>query len=169
MSCALDRLVILQMTEFYKAGVPDCDAFYLRPLGKFNASDPERTWFYARDKGHNFLKGMLKTMCWEGGVPCADRSNHILRATGATGMLDAGAQRKSLWTGQGIIRQTNWSHTLKGQTLQQQQVSAAMTRSEVKESLVLHEVQNVPSTQNVSVKVEIIKGIVSNTVQPRLS
>ena len=148
----------------FEAENSDCDAFYLRPLDKFDASDPECPWFYARAVGHNSLKGMLKARCREGGIPFADGSNHSLRATGATRMLDAGVPEK-------VIMDRTGHHSLDGlkpyarvTDFQQQQVSAVtcMTRSEVKETSVLHEVQNVPSTQDLGAKVEVIKGIVSN-------
>ena len=114
----------------FEAEKSDCDAFYLRPLDKFDASDPDCPWFYyARAIGHNLLKGMLKAMCREGGIPFPDRSNHSLRATGATRMLDAGVPEK-------VIMDRTGHHLLDGlkpyarvTDFQQQQVSAVMTHS----------------------------------------
>ena len=64
----------------------DSDAFYLRPLEKYsNVSG--KPWYYTRAIGHNTLKGMMKSMCKEAGIPAENKSNHSLRATAATRML----------------------------------------------------------------------------------
>ena len=53
-----------------------------------------KLWFYARAIGHNILKGMLKNMFREAGIFTDGKSNHSLRATATTRMIDAGLPEK---------------------------------------------------------------------------
>ena len=57
--------------------------------------------------GHNTLKGLLKNMCTEAGLSSDGKSNHSLRATAATRMLDAGLPEK-------IIMNRTGHHCLDG-------------------------------------------------------
>ena len=75
----------------FPAGNPDNDVFYLRPVGKF---DPMKPWYYTRAIGHNTLKGMLKSICQEAGIPFENKSNHSLRATATTRLIDGGIAEK---------------------------------------------------------------------------
>ena len=87
----------------FKPDSPDKDAFYLRPA----ASDSSAQWYYARPIGHNMLKGMLKAMYKQAGLNCEGISNHSLRATAATRMLNAGLPEK-------VIMDRTAHHSLDG-------------------------------------------------------
>ena len=147
------------------------DSFYLRPVDTFDSSAQESQWYYARPIGHNILKGMLKSMCRQAGrqagIACDGKSNHSLRVTSATTMLDAGLPEK-------VIMDRTGHHSLDGlkpyartTDLQQQQLSSTMTReiqpstSDIdSEKPVLHEIGNVGA--RMEEKVEKVKGLVSS-------
>ena len=64
----------------------DLEAFYLRQLGKVS-EDPNYPWYSCAPIGKNMLRKMLPTMCEEAGI--GRRTNHSLRATGATELFHA--------------------------------------------------------------------------------
>jgi len=64
------------------------DVFYLRPLMKFNRDD-DSIWFTAVSIGRNKLTMLVKEMCKSAGIG-GTKSNHSLRATGATELYRAG-------------------------------------------------------------------------------
>ena len=66
------------------------DILYLRPKEKCPA-DPESSWYEERPLGKNTLSNMMKEMS-QGGI--AKKTNHSLRATGASAMFQAGVAEK---------------------------------------------------------------------------
>ena len=71
---------------------PKLDIFYLRPL-PVAPKNPIKPWFYSSPIGKNVLSSMLKTMCVDAGIE-GHKTNHSLRATGATEMFKAGVPEK---------------------------------------------------------------------------
>ena len=70
----------------------EADLFYVRPLGKVTADSP--TWYTSVPLGKNKLYNMVKEMCTDGGIET--RTNHSLRATGATSLFNAGVPKKMI-------------------------------------------------------------------------
>ena len=106
----------------------DSDVFYLRPFEKCTEGKP---WFYVRAMSHNTLKAMLKTMFKEAGLNADKITNHSLRATATTRMIDAGIPEK-------VIMDRTGHHSLDGlkpycrtTDRQQQLVSKVISCSEV--------------------------------------
>ena len=62
------------------------DNFYLRPLQK-KPEDPNAPWFMSMQVGVNTINQMLSKMCEQAGLE--HRTNHSLRATGASDMFQA--------------------------------------------------------------------------------
>ena len=68
------------------------DFFYARPLSTV-LSDPDKPWFCSALIGKNYLSSIFKSMCAEAGI--SDRkTNHSLRATGASELFEAGVPEK---------------------------------------------------------------------------
>ena len=71
----------------------ELDAFYLRPLT--NApDDPTKSWFATVPVGENKLGAMVKDMFGEVGI--SGKTNHSLRATGATSLYTANVPEKMI-------------------------------------------------------------------------
>ena len=68
------------------------DCFYMQPLGVNVVSDPVKNWFSAQPCGENKLSSMVKNMFEMVGIE--GKTNHSLRATGATEMFRAGVPEK---------------------------------------------------------------------------
>ena len=85
------RLLDLYMSKLLKNAREE-DFFYARPL-PVAPSDPSKPWFYARPVGKNMLNSALKDMCAEAGNS-GHKTNHSLRATGASEMFEAGVPEK---------------------------------------------------------------------------
>ena len=64
------------------------DILYLRPKPKLPA-DPEEAWYENSPVGRNTLSTMVKRMCMDAGIEHGQKSNHSLRATGATAMFQS--------------------------------------------------------------------------------
>jgi hypothetical protein len=64
---------------------------YLRPKVKAPA-DPDSPWYDEIPVGKNTLSSIVKDMCAEGGI--AKKTNHSLRATGASAMFRANVPEK---------------------------------------------------------------------------
>ena len=74
-------LLDLYFSKFPKP--PDSmDFMYLQPKSQV-PSDPKEPWFYPSPMGKNSLHSLVRTMCMEAGIE-EKKSNHSLRATGAT-------------------------------------------------------------------------------------
>ena len=69
------------------------DAFYFAPLQKFSSEKGE-PWFSAVPVGKNTLDRIVKDSCEEAGV--AGKTNHSLRATGATRMYHKGITERAI-------------------------------------------------------------------------
>ena len=67
------------------------DIFYLRPKSSVPASDSE-PWYECVAVGKNSLATMVKRMCLDAGIE--EKSNHSLRATGATSMFQANVSER---------------------------------------------------------------------------
>ena len=105
--------------------------------------------YYARPIGNITLKGMLKSMCQQAGIPCDNKSNHSLRVTSATRMLNAGLSEK-------VIMDRTRHHSLDGPKpyarvtdAQQQLVSSIMTHEIQPNTSVPQEVGNKSVLQEV--------------------
>lgn len=68
------------------------DFFYARPLIAV-PFDQKKPWFYSMPIGKNSLNSMFKDMCAEAGVS-GHKTNHSLRATGASELFEAGVPEK---------------------------------------------------------------------------
>ena len=67
------------------------DNFYLSPVAK--VKDQSKPWFTTVPVGRNALAKMVKEMCADAGIT-GNKTNHSLRATGATGLYCAGVPEK---------------------------------------------------------------------------
>ena len=67
--------------------------FYMQPLGVNVVADPAKNWFSAQPCGENKLSSMVKNMFEMVGIE--GKTNHSLRATGATEMFRAGVPEKN--------------------------------------------------------------------------
>ena len=109
----------------------DANVFYLRPLERYEEDKP---WFYARAIGHNkIIKGMLKNMFREAGISTDGKSNHSLRATATTHVIDAGLPEKVIMDRKGhhsLDSLKPYSRTTDRQQ-QQQQVSVVISYSQL--------------------------------------
>ena len=68
------------------------DIFYVRPLEKM-PSDDTKPWFTGVPVGRNKLSKMVPDMCKEAKIS-GHKTNHSLRATGATELYTAGVPEK---------------------------------------------------------------------------
>ena len=86
----------VSLLDTYFARIPptafERDNFYLRPLAATPA-DPSKPWFSIQPIGWNSLQSMVKDMCAEAGVK-GNKTNHSLRAAGATQLFAAGVPEK---------------------------------------------------------------------------
>lgn len=82
------------LLDLYFSKIPkeafERDVFYLLPLTKIK---PGGSWFTTTPVGKNTLAKMVKEVCTEAGVG-GNKTNHSLRATGATEMYQAGVPEK---------------------------------------------------------------------------
>ena len=86
----------VQVLDLYISKLPKDaiakDIFYVRPLARIPA-DRRLPWFTAIPIGKNELARMVPKMCEEGGI-AGRKTNHSLRATGATQMFQANVPEK---------------------------------------------------------------------------
>ena len=87
----------VHLLDFYIGKIPSSVAavagtFYLRPLPK-KPEDSQAPWFLSTPIGRNTLSTILKKMCAEAGIE-GNKTNHSLRATGATQMFQAEVPEK---------------------------------------------------------------------------
>ena len=86
---------VVFLLDFYFSKCPQpakADVFYLRPLPKV-PSGHDSPWFSSVPLGKNKLAQFVKEMCKEADVG-GNKTNHSLRATGATAMFSAGVPEK---------------------------------------------------------------------------
>ena len=86
----------VQIMDTYISKLPkevkENDFFYARPLPAI-PTDIEKPWFAAVPVGKNTLNTMLKDMCHEAAIS-GHKTNHSLRATGASELFAAGVPEK---------------------------------------------------------------------------
>ena len=68
------------------------DLFYLRPL-QVAPSDPKAPWYAAVPVGRDTLQKKFHLMCEQAGIK-GSKTNHSLRATGATELYESGVPEK---------------------------------------------------------------------------
>ncbi len=72
------------------------DVFYLRPVSKKSMPyDQRESWYECSPIGREKLRHYLETMCKEAGMT-GKKTNHSLRATGATALFSAGVPEKKI-------------------------------------------------------------------------
>ncbi len=95
-SKAGDKCHIHILDLYFSKLPPDAwkkDYFYARPLPNV-PSDPDKPWFSPVPMGKNMLATMLKNMCSEAQID-GRKTNHSLRATGASELFQAGVTEKN--------------------------------------------------------------------------
>ncbi len=92
-SDAGERCHCYLLDTYFKRIPRDCDCFYLRPLQKPDIGKACAVWFSSVPLGRNKLAGMTKEMCKVAGIR-DQKTNHSLRATGATELFLAGVPEK---------------------------------------------------------------------------
>ena len=90
----LRDVVYLLDYYFSKFPKPPLSLMYLQPKQQVPA-DPNEPWFHPNPMGENTLHNLLGTMCVEAGNE-EKKSNHSLRATGATAMFAAQVPEKMI-------------------------------------------------------------------------
>ena len=85
----------MYLLDFYFKRLPkpteDMEFFFAKPLDKVPSKAP---WFHSLPVGKNTLGGLLADICKEAGIE--KKTNHSLRATGATAMFAAGVPEKMI-------------------------------------------------------------------------
>ena len=86
----------VRVLDFYYAKLPkeatEKDVFYLRPLPKMPAKR-DLPWFSGVPVGRNELNKMVQKMCVDAGIS-GNKTNHSLRATGASQLFQANVPEK---------------------------------------------------------------------------
>ena len=70
----------------------DRDNFYLKALSR-SSLKPENLWFSCTPVGRNTLGNIVKSVCFEGQIS-GHKTNHSLRATGASTTFESGGPQK---------------------------------------------------------------------------
>ena len=119
----------------------DLDYFYLRPLEKYS-DEPSAPWYYSSPVGKHKLGSMVKEMFNEIGV--AGKTNHSLRATGASTLFEAKIPEK-------VIQERTGHRSLKALRLyerttdkQQQEISVILAKRPRDEETIAPVPQAVP-------------------------
>ena len=88
---------VVYLLDLYLNRLPkppeDMEFFFAKPLDKV-PSDRKAPWFHSLPVGKNTLGGLLADICKEAGIE--KKTNHSLRATGATAMFAAGVPEKMI-------------------------------------------------------------------------
>ena len=84
------HLLDVYISKLQKAHEIDC--FYMQPMGDNVVNNPSKPWFSTQPCGENKLMGMVKNMFTRIGI--SGKTNHSLRASGATEMFRAGVPEK---------------------------------------------------------------------------
>ena len=127
------RCLVYLLDEYFKrlpSFAYEQDILYLRP--KKNVTDTDTIWYDCTPVGKNTLGTMLKSMCKEAQIE--EKSNHSLRATGATAMFRANVP-------EGVIQKTTGHRNLQCfctyeriSTNQHEEVSKLLMGDFIKES-----------------------------------
>ena len=107
------------------------DNFYLQPL-PITPANPDNPWFSITPVGKNTLANMVKDICKDVKIS-GNKTNHSLRATGASSMFQAGVPEKIIqqWTGH---RSLPGLRQYERTTIEQQKAVCKVLSSEKKES-----------------------------------
>ena len=97
--CLLDLYISKLPTE-----AKEKDLFYVRPMEKLKSE--QSVWYYSIPIGRNKLAKMVPEMCNLGNI-CGHKTNHSLRATGATALYEAEVPEK-------IIQERTGHRSLEG-------------------------------------------------------
>ena len=93
-SAARPRCLVYLLDKYFSKFSPkgkDMDVFYLHPVSK-KVSDDE-PWYECSPVGKEKLRKYMEMMCREAGIT-EKKTNHSLRATGATALFSAGVPEK---------------------------------------------------------------------------
>ena len=86
----------VQLLDFYLSKLPqeafEKDVFYVRPLSRM-PTGKDAPWFSSTPIGRNELSKMVQTMCNEANIS-GKKTNHSLRATGASQLFEANVPEK---------------------------------------------------------------------------
>ena len=133
----------VNILDFYFSKLPakafEDDVFYVRPL-KDVPSDPSAPWYSAVPIGKHTLNDKVKKMCLEAGVQ-GNKTNHSLRATGATRMYQSGIPEK-------VIQERTGHRSLEGlrsyerSSEQQHQIASASTVLSIPQTQTYHHAQH---------------------------
>ena len=90
---AQPRCLVFLLDKYFEKFPPNCrglDVFYLRPKASYSSST---VWYDCVPVGVQKLKKYLECMCKEAGIK-EKKTNHSLRATGASALFHAGVPEK---------------------------------------------------------------------------
>ena len=104
------------------------DVFYLQPVPKV-PSDSSKPWFLVIPVGRNTLSTMVRDICTEGGID-GNKTNHSLRATGASSLFTAGVPEKIIQQRSGHLSLQGLRHYERVTQQQQLAVSRVLSSSE---------------------------------------
>ena len=103
------------------------DNFYLQPLTKL-PHDPQKPWFSTIPVGRNTLAKMVKDICKEGQIS-GNKTNHSLRATGASELFQAGVPEKVIQERTGHLSLSGLRHYERTTDEQHRSVSQILSSS----------------------------------------
>lgn len=107
--------------------LPDTEMFYYRASQKKNLG-PHDPWYSAQLIGHNTLGKMLKMMFMSAGLDSGGITNHSLRATAATRLLEHGVADKSIQNRTGHRSVQGLQAYQRSTPLEVQKVSTLLTK-----------------------------------------
>ncbi len=155
-SKAGDKCHIHILDLYFSKLPPDAwkkDYFYARPLPDV-PSDPDKPWFSPVPVEKNMLATMLKNMCSEAQID-GRKTNHSLRATGASELFQAGVPEK-------IIKERTGHHSLEAlrtyerTTTEQHQAISDILSAEKKITFqqVLHSKQSIWQQHSIPIHIQ---------------
>lgn len=104
------------------------DNFYLQPIAGAEIKSPEGPWFTTIPVGRNTLQKMVQGMCAECGLS-GYKTNHSLRATGATELFTAGVPEKVIQKHTGHLSLSGLRHYERVTEEQEMSVSRVLSAS----------------------------------------
>ena len=106
------------------------DNFYLQPIDGAESKSPADAWFTSTPVGRNTLQKMVKDMCAECGL-AGSKTNHSLRATGATELFNAGIPEKVIQKHTGHLSLSGLRHYERVTQQQEMSVSRVLSTASV--------------------------------------
>ena len=85
-------ICLIYTSASYQYDAKEKDLLYIWPLDK-KPQDPNLPWYSTVPLGKHTLQQKVKKICADAGV-CGNKTNHSLRATGATELYKRGAPEK---------------------------------------------------------------------------